>query len=167
MKPIESTLNGYREFTAWMAVIPALMVFLATFLSLRVTLVSRELGAMLSVLFMVIALFLFIMSDRYVRRIVFSENLNESELGTLYRRAAYYSGLMIPAVGFVSAILVGYPDAPFTALSFMIIALSGLGSAWKRFSDKMTGKLVIPKREPDESAKKDKKGKKGKKKGKD
>ncbi len=161
MKPIESTLNGYREFTAWMAVIPALMVFLATFLSLRVTFVSRELGAMLSVLFMVIALFLFIMSDRYVRRIVFSENLDGSELGTLYRKAAYYSGLMIPAVGFVSAILVGYPDAPFTALSFMIIALSGLGSAWKRFSDKMTGKIVIPKGGPDKSTRdKDKKRKK-------
>ncbi|MDK2383189.1 MAG: hypothetical protein QI199_00065 [Candidatus Korarchaeota archaeon] len=162
MKPIESTLDSYREFTAWMAVIPALTVFLATFLSMRITLVSRELGAMLSVLFMVIALFLFIMSDRYVRRIVFSENLNESELGALYRKAAYYSGLMIPLVGFISAILVGYPDAPFTALSFMIISLSGLGSAWKRFSDKMTGKLVLPKGGSDESFKEKKRKKKGK-----
>ncbi len=145
MEQAASTLDGYREFTAWMSVIPALEVFLATFLSSRITLISRETGAMLSILFMLAALFLFIMSDRYVRKIVFSETLDESELGALYRKAAYYSGLLIPFVGFVSSILVGYPDAPFTALSFMVIALSGLGSAWKRFYDKMTGKLVIPK----------------------
>lgn len=144
MGSVESTLDSYREFTSWMAVIPALTVFLATFLSSRLTLVSRELGATLSVIFMFIVLFIFITSERYVKQMVFSDTLDQDEIISLYRKSAYLSGILIPLVGFISAVLVGYPDSSFTALSFMIIGLSGLGSAWKRFYDKMTGKLTIP-----------------------
>lgn len=143
MESVESTLDAYREFTAWIAVIPALTVFLATFLSARFTLVGRELGAMLSVVFMFLVLFIFIISESYVKKMIFSDTTDEKVLLSFYKRAAYLSGLLIPSMGFVSAMLAGYPDSSFTALSFMIIGLSGLGSSWKRFYDKVTGNLII------------------------
>ncbi len=144
MKTLGESLDRYKEFTAWIAVFPPLTVTLTTYISTRFTFASRELGSILSIVFMFVALFLFLTSDKYVRRIVFSEGLSEDELVRLYKKAVLLVGLLIPIMGLVSALLVGYPDAPLTVLSFMIISLSGLGSAWKRFADKLTGNIVPP-----------------------
>jgi len=144
MQPASEYIDRYREYTAWIAVIPALTVFLVAIISPRFTFVNKELGAMLSIVFMMVALFLFIFSDRYVRQIVFLEEINEEDMGKLYRKASIISGVAISLIGLISALLVGEPDAPLTSLSFAIISLSGLGSAWKRFCDKLTGKIALP-----------------------
>ncbi len=136
-------LDKYKEFTAWISVFPALTLFLAIVISARYTLISEEMGSVLSIIFMMIALFLFIISDKYVRKIVFSENLSEKEASKLYRSASLISGAVIPIIGLISALLVGYTNAPLTAFSFMIISLSGVGSAWKRFYDKLSGNITF------------------------
>ena len=136
-------LDKYKEFTAWVSLFPALTLFLAIIISARYTFISEEIGSVLSIIFMMVALFLFIMSDKYVRKIVFSENLSEEEVSRLYKNAALMSGIVIPIIGLISALLVGYANAPITAFSFMIISLSGVGSAWKRFYDKISGKITF------------------------
>ncbi len=136
-------LDRYKEFTAWISTFPTLTLFLAIIISARYTFISEEIGSVLSIIFMMIALFLFIMSDKYVRKIVFSENLSENEAFKLYRNASLASGVIIPIIGLISALLVGYTNAPITAFSFMIISLSGVGSAWKRFYDKLSGKITF------------------------
>ncbi len=136
-------LDRYKEFTAWISLFPALTLFLAIIVSARYTFINEEIGSVLSIIFMMIALFLFIMSDKYVRKIVFSENLSEEEISRLYRNAALMSGIIIPIIGLISALLVGYTNAPITAFSFMVISLSGVGSAWKRFYDKLSGKITF------------------------
>ncbi len=149
--------DRYKEFTAWISTFPVLTLFLAIIISTRYTFINEEIGSVLSIIFMMLALFLFIISDKYVRKIVFSENLTEDEASKLYKNASLLSGIVIPIIGLISALLVGPTNAPLTAFSFVIISLSGVGSAWKRFYDKLSGKIEFP---SSEGKSQDKRGKK-------
>ncbi|ACB08243.1 hypothetical protein Kcr_1497 [Candidatus Korarchaeum cryptofilum OPF8] len=119
------------------------MALLSTILSLNFAIFDRDTGARISIILMMTAMFIFIIADRYIRILIPLEEGQEPQMMRLYKKAAILLGVAIPILGLLSALAVGYPDAPLTSLSFTAISLSGLGSAWKRFYDKITGKIVI------------------------
>jgi len=133
----------YKEATAWLLTFPPLMALLSTILSLNFAIFDRDTGARISIILMMTAMFIFIIADKYVRTIIPLEEGQEYYMVRLYKKAVILLGVIIPLLGLFSALAVGYPDAPLTSLSFTAISLSGLGSAWKRFYDKITGKIVI------------------------
>ncbi|MEM0017920.1 MAG: hypothetical protein QXJ48_03300 [Candidatus Korarchaeum sp.] len=134
----------YKEITAWMLTIPPLVALISGYLSLELRIFDRDLGARISIVLMITAMFIFITADRYVRILISPRVEDRSHAAMLYRRAMLLLGAVIPALGFLSTLAVGYPDAPLTSLSFTAISLSGLGSAWKRFHDKLTGVVILP-----------------------
>lgn len=134
----------YKEITAWVLTVPPLVALISGYLSLRFHMFDRDLGARLSIVLMITAMFIFITADRYVRILISPKVEDRSYVVALYRRAMLLLGVVIPALGSLSALAVGYPDAPLTSLSFTAISLSGLGSAWKRFHDKLTGVIILP-----------------------
>lgn len=140
----------YKEITAWMLTLPPFLALLSCYLSLSVHPFDRDLGARISIVLMITAMFLFITADRYIRLFISPNVEDRSQIVMLYRRAMVLLGVVIPALGLISTLAVGYPDAPLTALSFTAISLSGLGSAWKRFYDKLTGKMMPPPEEKKE-----------------
>lgn len=131
----------YKEVTAWVLTIPPLIALISSYISLNTSIFDRDLGARISIVLMITAMFIFITADRYVRLLISPRVDDRLQIIALYKRALVLLGLVIPALGLVSTIAVGYPDAPLTALSFTVISLSGIGSAWKRFHDKLTGEL--------------------------
>jgi hypothetical protein len=139
----EEGITKYKEATAWLLTFPPLMALLSTILSLNFAIFDRDTGARISIILMMTAMFIFIIADRYIRILIPLEEGQESQMMRLYKKASILLGVVIPILGLLSALAVGYPDAPLTSLSFTAISLSGLGSAWKRFYDKITGKIVI------------------------
>ncbi len=129
-----------REFTAWIASFSAFTLVIVAFTVERFRLADRVTGSLVSIMLMIAALILFFASDRYVRHLLFSQG-NEVRF---YRRASIISGVGIPILGLIAGLMIGPPDGPFTTFSFMIIALSSLGSAWKRFIDKVEGRFQLP-----------------------
>lgn len=144
MQEDEALRLKYKEITAWMLTVPPLMALISGYLSLGLHIFDRDLGARISIVLMITAMFIFITADRYVRILISPRVEDKSHATMLYRRAMILLGLVIPALGFLSTLAVGYPDAPLTSLSFTAISLSGLGSAWKRFHDKLTGVTIFP-----------------------
>ncbi len=137
----------YKEITAWVLTLPPLLALVSSYLSSRLHIFDRDLGARISIVLMITAMFIFITADRYVRMLISLKVEEISHMIALYRRAMTLLGVVIPVLGFISALAVGYPDAPLTSLSFTAISLSGLGSAWKRFYDRLTGRMVLPSEE--------------------
>ncbi len=128
-----------REFTAWTASFSALTLVIVSFTVERFRLTDRVTGSLVSIMLMIAALILFFASDRYVRHLLFSQGSETN----FYRKASLIAGIGIPILGLIAGLMIGPPDGPFTTFSFMIIALSSLGSAWKRFIDKIEGKLNL------------------------
>ncbi|MCS7103304.1 MAG: hypothetical protein NZ992_05435 [Candidatus Korarchaeum sp.] len=144
MQESEGLELKYKEITAWMLTIPPLVALISGYLSTRFYILDRDLGARISIVLMITAMFIFITADRYVRLLISPKVEDKSHVVMLYRRAMILLGVVIPALGILSTLAVGYPDAPLTSLSFTAISLSGIGSAWKRFYDKLTGAIILP-----------------------
>ncbi len=130
-------ITKLREFTAWIASFSAFTLVIVSFAVERFRLTDRVTGSLVSIMLMIAALILFFASDRYVRHLLFSQGSEAA----LYKKASLISGVGIPILGLIAGLMIGPPDGPFTTFSFMIIALSSLGSAWKRFIDKVEGRL--------------------------
>lgn len=132
----------YKEVTAWVLAIPPLVALISSYISFNnLVIFDRDLGARMSLVFMITAMFIFITADRYVRLLISPKVDDRLQIVALYKRALILLALVIPVLGLISTVAVGYPDAPLTALSFTAISLSGIGSAWKRFFDKLTGNI--------------------------
>jgi hypothetical protein len=139
----EEGIVRYKEATAWLLTFPPLMALLSNMLSLNFSIFDKDTGARISIILMMTAMFIFIIGDRYIRILIPLEEGQVHHMVRLYRKAAILLGVVIPTLGLLSALAVGYPDSPLTSLSFTAISLSGLGSAWRRFYDKLTGKIIV------------------------
>ncbi len=138
MSSKSNTIDELREITAWIASFSPFTLVLVSFIVERVRLVNRVIGSFTSIMLMVAALILFFAADKYIRHLLMAE---EGE-AKLYKKALVITGVGIPILGMLAGLMVGPPDGPFTTFSFMIISLSGIGAAWKRFIDKVEGKVA-------------------------